>query len=126
MPANSPADVHRLFSEYFSSGNLDGLVSLYEPDAVLLPQPGLRVTGQAGIREALAGFMGMNGRFVMAAPKIIEANGVALLYADWTFDATGPDGTPLQMAGQTSDVARRQADGSWLLAIDSPFGSHGL
>jgi ketosteroid isomerase-like protein len=34
----------------------------------------------------------------------------------------GPDGKPTQMRGQSVEVARRQADGSWLFAIDLPLG----
>ena len=51
---------------------------------------------------------------------------VALLYAGWTLDAKAPDGSPVQLTGQTTDVARRQPDGRWLYAIDSPFGAGGL
>jgi hypothetical protein len=31
----------------------------------------------------------------------------------------------VSLAGQTSDVARRQADGRWLIMIDNPFGGQG-
>jgi hypothetical protein len=31
------------------------------------------------------------------------------------------------MEGQTTDVARRQSDGSWLFVIDDPYGTeHGF
>lgn len=30
------------------------------------------------------------------------------------------------MKGQTSDVVRRQPDGSWLLVIDNPLGHEGI
>jgi ketosteroid isomerase-like protein len=40
MPAHTPAEVHKLFTQYFTAGDIDALASLYEPTAVLLPQPG--------------------------------------------------------------------------------------
>jgi ketosteroid isomerase-like protein len=44
----------------------------------------------------------------------------------WTLTGSRQDGSPLEMTGQTSDVVRRQADGSWRLAIDNPFGDAAL
>ena len=58
-------------------------------------------------------------------PKVVHGDGIAILYADWTLDAKAPDGSPITLAGQTTDVARRQPDGRWLYAIDSPFGANG-
>lgn len=98
-------------------------MALYEPDAWLLPQPGVRVQGHGAIREALAGFLALQGDFHMEAPRITEGRDVALLVAAWTLEAKGPDGAPIRLAGRTADVVRRQADGRWLFAIDSPFGA---
>jgi ketosteroid isomerase-like protein len=51
MPANSPEDVHELFARYFSAGDLEAVMSLYEPGATMLPMPGPAVSGLAAIRE---------------------------------------------------------------------------
>lgn len=125
MPARTPDDVHRLFTQYFTAGDIDALVSLYEPAAVLLPQPGRKVSGHAAIREALAAFLAMKGRFQMAPPKVIQAADVAIVFAEWTLSAHAADGSPVHLSGHTSDVVRCQPDGRWLLAIDSPFGAAG-
>jgi uncharacterized protein (TIGR02246 family) len=125
MPARAPDEVHRLFTQYFTAGDIDALVSLYEPTAVLLPQPGQKVSGHAAIREALAAFLAMNGKFQMAPPKVIQATDVAIVFAEWTLSALAADGSPIRLSGHTSDVVRRQPDGRWLLAIDSPFGAAG-
>jgi ketosteroid isomerase-like protein len=69
------------------------------------------------------GFLAMNGEFRMEPAKIVEARDLALLMARWTLDGTSPDGQPVEIAGHTSDVVRRQPDGSWLFVIDNPFGT---
>jgi uncharacterized protein (TIGR02246 family) len=125
MSAHTPEQLCSQFSQRFTAGDLDGLVALYEPHAVLIPQPGHVVRGHAGIRESLAAFLAMKGRFHMAPPKVIRGEDLAVVIADWTLDAKQPDGSPLKLAGQTSDVVRRQPDGRWLYAIDSPFGAAG-
>lgn len=126
MHAPTPEDVHIRFTECFTAGDLDGLMALYEPDATLLPGPGVQVTGLAAIRETLAAFLAMSGQFEMPVGKPIVAGGIALLFSDWTLRVNGPDGQPTVLSGQTSDVLRRQPDGNWRIVIDSPFGAAGV
>lgn len=125
MSPRTPEDLAAEFVRRFTAGDLDGLIDLYEPDAVLIPQPGTVARGHDAIRAALAGFLAMNGRFTMAPPRVIHGEGLAVLVADWTLDARSPDGSPIHLAGQTSDVVRKQSDGGWRYAIDSPFGAAG-
>jgi ketosteroid isomerase-like protein len=126
MPAHTPAEVHELFTQYFSAGDIDALVALYEPTAVMLPQPGLEVCGIPAIKETFLGFMAMKGTFRMSPGKVVSATDVAIIFSDWSLDAVAPDGSPVRLTGQTSDVVRRQADGSWRFVIDCPFGAAGI
>jgi ketosteroid isomerase-like protein len=50
----------------------------------------------------------------------LASGDTALLVIDWTIDATGVDGKPLAVRGTSTDVVRRQADGSWRCIIDNP------
>jgi ketosteroid isomerase-like protein len=50
---SSPEALMRTFSACLNVGDLDGLVALYEPDAVFEPQPGVVVHGRAAVRDAL-------------------------------------------------------------------------
>ena len=123
MLPGTPSEVHELFGRYFSAGAADLLMSLYEDDAVMISASGQQVSGKGAIREVIDGFLGMNGSFQMGTPKIVEARDLALLMSKWTLKATSPDGQPIEIAGHTSDVVRRQPDGSWLFVIDNPFGT---
>jgi ketosteroid isomerase-like protein len=38
-------------------------------------------------------------------------------------NGTDVNGNAIALAGQTSDVVRRQTDGTWLLIIDNPYGA---
>jgi len=123
MPANTPEEIYTLFSQYFSAADLDSLITLYEPNATLVPQPGVVVSGHAAIREAFGAFLALNGKFDLQAPTVFQAGDVALLFGRWTLKGTGPDGSAVELAGQTSDVVRKQSDGSWLFVIDNPNGA---
>lgn len=122
MAARGPEELHRLFAERFNAGDLEGLIALYEPGATLVPQPGQVVSGVEAIREALRGFLALKGTFQLTPTVAAQAGDLALLCSPWTLTATGPDGDPINLAGTTTDVARRQADGTWLVAIDNPWG----
>jgi uncharacterized protein (TIGR02246 family) len=117
----TPEDVHRLWGEYFVAGDLDGLVSLYEPDAAFLAQSGAFVTGRRAIREVLAGFIAVRRAFEIKIGRAIQTGDIALLVSSWKLQGE-QRGEPYETSGQTADVVRRQPDGSWRLVIDSPYG----
>src|SRR6266542_511585 len=123
MSAETAQQVHELFARYFSAGDLEGLISLYEPGATFVPQPGVIVTGHAAIREALKGFLAIKGHFDLQLQSAFQSDDIALLFSSWALKGIDSNGAPVEMSGQTSDVVRRQADGTWLVVIDNPSGS---
>ena len=127
MPAHTPEEVQRLWAEAFSAHDLEAVMALYEPEATLIPQPGQVVTGTEAIREALSAFLALKPKFELEFKKAFQAGDIALLFSDWTLSGTDPEGNAIELAGRTSDVARRQPNGSWLVVIDDPYGSaHGF
>lgn len=122
MPARTPDEVDRQFEAALNSGDLEGLVALYEAQATLTPQAGTTVTGTAAIREALSGFVNMKPRMTITPRVVAQTGDMALVTAQWQLSAAGPDGKPAEMSGQSIEVLRRQADGSWRFVIDEPFG----
>ena len=122
MHARDPQELDRLFAQALNAGDLDALVALYEPQAALTPEPGKTAVGHAAIRGALAQFVAGKPRIEMSPRVIAQAGDLALVTARWKLAMTGPDGNPAEVAGQSLEVMRRQADGRWLFAIDEPFG----
>jgi uncharacterized protein (TIGR02246 family) len=121
MAVRAPEEMHAAFEAAFNARDLDALIALYEEGAAITPQPGQVVAGHAGIREALAAFLGLNGAIRMVTKTIIPAGDLAMLHAEWTVNGTGPDGAPLALAARSSEVVRRQADGTWRFVIDNPY-----
>lgn len=54
--------------------------------------------------------MDMNGKLENTVRKIIPAGNIILAYSDWTFKASGPDGTPINLGGTAIDVLRKQPE----------------
>jgi len=125
MSATTPEQIHRLFEEAFNAGDIDRLMALYEPDAALLAQPGSVAYGSQQVREALLGYLGLNGRITLDTKLVLTVGDLAYLSNTWSLDGTGHDGNPLTLGATTAEVARRQADGTWRYVIDNAWGEQG-
>ncbi len=122
MPATSPEELHERWVDGVNRGDLDALAALYEPDAAFVVRPGETVVGLAAVRDATAGLLALRPRATLEPLFVVRTGDLALLISRWHLTGTGPDGAAMEIGGQTSDVARRQRDGTWLFAIDNPWG----
>jgi uncharacterized protein (TIGR02246 family) len=126
MAAPAPEDLHRLLERALNAGDLDAIVGLYERDACMVPAPGGEpVRGVDRVREVFSGFVAMRAEGEIRTLFVVPAGDLALLASAWRIHGTAADGSPVEMAGQGSEVARRQADGSWRFLIDQPFAGAG-
>lgn len=122
MPARTPEDVDRLFAEAFNAGNVEAVVALYEPTSVLIPESGEMARGTAEIRAAITDFAAMKPKMTMGVKQVVRSgDDLAVLYNDWHMTAKGPDGQALERSGRAIEIVRRQADGTWLFALDDPY-----
>lgn len=123
MTSTKPLDTIKDLIEAFNRCDLDAALNYYEPDAILIAQPGSASRGRDEIRTALEGFIALKPTLKSQAHKIIDAGNLALYCSKWTLIGTSPDGKRVEMSGVSSDVLRRQPDGRWLVAIDNPWGT---
>jgi hypothetical protein len=104
--ARAPGDLAGLFNARANAGDVEGLVALYEPDAVLAAGE-IVATGHDEIRRFYTDLLARKSEFPPAEtlPALVQ-DGLALTFARL------PNGT------LSVEAARRQADGTWLWAID--------
>jgi ketosteroid isomerase-like protein len=112
------------WEKMINAGDIEGVLGFYEPEAVVvLPKAeGGPVKGIGGVRQVLSQFLAVDPTFTIVLHRATESGEVALLVGDWSLDGTGPDGSAVAMNGRFRDVLHRQPDGTWLIAIDNPFG----
>jgi uncharacterized protein (TIGR02246 family) len=109
------------FESAFNTGDIEQVMALYEPDAVLIPEPGQVVHGVAAAREVLTGFLALKLPIHLEVKRVLSAGDLALVSSSWSLKGRGPDGSPVDLSGNTTEVIRRQSDGTWRYAIDDPF-----
>jgi uncharacterized protein (TIGR02246 family) len=115
MSANKPTEIHTLFLDAFNRGDVEALVALYEPSAALVTRDGT-VSGHQAIREAYQRMLAGDARMGLETRAVVESSeGLAVLHARWTYHRGGT-ATP----GLSTEVVRRQPDGTWLFVIDEP------
>ena len=122
MAARSPEEIDRLFEREVNAGNLDAVVALYEPTATFSVEPGKVVAGTAAIREGIAGFLALKPKIALSPRVLANAGDIAMVSSKWTLKGTAADGTAVDLAGESVEIIRRQADGTWKFIIDSPWG----
>jgi uncharacterized protein (TIGR02246 family) len=115
MPAKSPEEICRLFQQYMAEGDLDSLLSVYDPEAVFLNQSGEVKKGEEGLRQELAPLAAMKATFDFNIKQVIQSGDIALMHTEWKISSPQP------MSQYAIEVARRQPDGSWRWLIGDPF-----
>ncbi|WP_433035471.1 YybH family protein [Actinomycetospora sp. CA-053990] len=121
MTIMSPAQGDEAWRERFNAGDVEGLLALYEEDAIFVPEPGGKpLVGREAIRDFVVNFPIEDATVEFRPKALLERDTDALSYSDWTIRGTGPEG-PTEMEGQATVLMRRQDDGTWLIAMDDPF-----
>lgn len=113
-----PEHLHTAVEAAFNAGDVDGLVALYEPDAVLVTADGNRAEGLEAIRAIWAALTSLGGSMTVSTRHAVRNGDLALLRNDYkvTFDGGA-------FGGSTAEIARRQSDGTWRYVIDMPGGA---
>jgi ketosteroid isomerase-like protein len=105
-PVYDPQDLERLLISRQNAGDVDGMTALFEPDAVI-DCGGKLVRGREAIRDFHVDIVASGRKFALGEQR------PALICGDLALTSTRlPDGDV------TTEVARRQDDGTWLWVID--------
>jgi ketosteroid isomerase-like protein len=111
-PARDPQDLERLLVARQHAGDVEGMMVLYEPQAVVDCGEGRLLHGKEAIRACFAGVVATGRKFAVGDQRPAVISGDLALTSPRL-----PDGTV------TAEVARRQADGTWLWVIDKFFNA---
>jgi uncharacterized protein (TIGR02246 family) len=114
MPAHSPEDICRLFQQSMAAGDLDAVLSVFDPEAVLVNSSGEVTQGRDGLRQELAPVAAVKTRVAFTIKQVIRSGDIALMHTEWQVSF------PLPTSVYAIAVARRQKDGTWCWLIGDP------
>lgn len=107
QPARDPHDLERLLIDRQHEGDIEGMTALFEPDAVIDCSDGRFIRGHEAIRAFYAEVVASGRKWARGEQR------PALISGDLALTST-----KLRDGDVTSEVARRQSDGTWLWVID--------
>ena len=106
-PARDPQDLERLLIDRQHAGDVEGMVALFEPHALVDCGEDRLLRGHQEIRQYFRDVIASGRKFACGQQQPALVNG------DLALTSTRlPDGSV------TAEVARRQSDGTWAWAID--------
>jgi uncharacterized protein (TIGR02246 family) len=117
-----PEDLYLALSSAYNAGDLEALLSLYDPKAAFVVKPGRVTESQAELRAAMQHLITLRCRLTVDPHTFIRSEDVVLVLGMFTLSGRRRDGTPFERTSRFTDVLRRQPDGHWLLAVDNPNG----
>ena len=117
--AISPGDNHRLFLAYARNGDVEGLVSRFEPEAIMVTPRG-RLVGRAAIQAYFASAIGQMADLEFELLDVVATGDVALERLNYTMTVRTSSGAPAPLRSTSTVLLRRQGNGDWLIAIDHP------
>jgi uncharacterized protein (TIGR02246 family) len=120
LTAHKPEQLHTLFARHASAGDIDAALSLYEPDAVFVTPEGQHAVGTAAIRKQLHPILAMKPHLEMTTRYAVPAGDIALLSSHWRASFKPETGPANETRGTSTEIARRQHDGTWLYILDAP------
>lgn len=123
METSSPLNVITQLVIAMNAQDLETAMTLFEPGASFVMKPGVVVSGTAGIRQALEGFMALKPTLTIETQRIVQAGDVAQYCARWSINGINPEGAAVQLGGRSSSILRRQSNGKWLFLVDNPWGT---
>ena len=121
MATPDPQTLHTRFLDAMNAGDVETVVSLYEPNGVIAPELTTRLTGHAAIRSMVTGFLAQRPVITLHHSDMVRAGDVALVHSRLTVTTTDEQGDSQAMVVEPMLLVRRQADGEWRVVIDWPF-----
>jgi ketosteroid isomerase-like protein len=104
MSPDTPEQAVELLDRAFNQGDLDAVLSFYEPKAVVVTEPGKLARGTEELRTFFDRAMRSGATAKQLKTHVIEADALALFSSRWTLRTQTFVATTL---------FRKQPDGTW-------------
>ncbi|MCQ8278429.1 alpha/beta fold hydrolase [Acetobacteraceae bacterium KSS8] len=118
-----PESLPAVFDAALNRGDVDGVMALFHPEAVMRLTDGTLADRASGsLRRAFEGLIALRAILKNTVRRVLVSGDIALLLLDWEMRIPGPDGEDAAERGVATQIAERRPDGGWTLRISNPLG----
>ncbi len=112
-------DAHASLAAAFNSGEIDTVLSMYDYEGLIVPEPGKAVSGKAAFEAAIKSILSIKGKMQIKTVYCLQAGNVAIGRSEWNIT----DGDEVRIRSKGIELMKQQADGTWKIVIDHAFGA---
>jgi len=122
MLPQKPEDWPGAFVKHLNAGDLDAVMTLYEPEAQFVAKSGEILVGHEAIRKVLGALIAAKAHFQSRVVRAVTVGDIAQLYTDFEGTRVDESGKTVPVRNDAIEVLRRQPDGAWKLIMGDPNG----
>ncbi len=115
-------DADIAWSRAFEMRDLEAIVSYYADDVIVLPPNMPAVVGKQAARElnrSQLAMPGLSGKWQPEQVEVARSGDIGYSWGKYVLTTTGPSGSPANDRGKYVAIWRKQADGSWKVAVEA-------
>jgi ketosteroid isomerase-like protein len=112
-------DAHATLAAAFNTGNVDTVLSMYDFNGIIVPEPGKPVSGKEKFEEAIRAILSIKGKMEIKTVYCLQTGNLAVGRSEWNIT----DGQEVKISAKGIEVMKEQPDGTWKIVIDHAFGA---
>ncbi|MDB5003711.1 MAG: hypothetical protein JWQ34_1936 [Mucilaginibacter sp.] len=112
-------DAHSTLAAAFNTGNVATVMSMYDVNGIIVPEPGKPVSGKEKFEEAVKAILSIKGTMEIKTVYCLQTGSIAIGRSEWSIT----DGDEVKISAKGIEVMVEQPDGGWKIIIDHAFGA---
>ncbi|MGO4292127.1 YybH family protein [Chitinophaga sp. RAB17] len=113
------ADAHATLAAAFNTGDVATVLSMYDFNGIIVPEPGKPVSGKEAFESAIRSILSVKGKMEIKTVYCLQTGNLAVGRSEWNIT----DGDEVKVSAKGIEVMQQQADGTWKILIDHAFGA---
>lgn len=112
-------DAHSTLAAAYNTGDLATVLSMYDINGIIVPEPGKPVSGKDKFESAVKGILSIKGKMQIKTVYCLRSGDIAVGRSEWSIT----DGSEVKISAKGIEVMKQQPDGGWKVLIDHAFGA---
>lgn len=117
----NPEKMNETFANAFNSGDVNNINLLFEEKAQVVKYDGKTVSDIENYNNEHLNLLKLGGKMTSINKFCVQFEDLALLSAEWKIETKNDKEEKIEIKGISSEIVRRQGNGTWLYIIDNPF-----